>query len=338
MNDEPITHGYQSPPRRTQGRNEVDVPIGVVAPPDLAFDAFIAFVGDVERLGFDELWIVEDCFLKGGIAQAAVALASTQRVRVGLGILPAGARNAAFAAMEISTLCGLFPDRVIVGIGHGMPTWMRQVGAWPTSPLALLSEYTTALKQLLSGERVERDGSCVQLRDVQLASPPGVIPPVYTGVRGPKSLALSGRVADGTILAEPVSPEYLAVVRKQIGVPREHHRLAAYNVAAVDDSPEHARALARRSLEWIGEPDWAVHIAPLPFAMEFATMRASAGSREEFAQNLPDEWVDQLALVGTPETVRSRLAELSAAGADHLILIPAGPNPRAMLEELARVL
>ncbi|MBC8092335.1 MAG: LLM class flavin-dependent oxidoreductase, partial [Pseudonocardia sp.] len=49
----------------------------------------------VERLGFDELWVVEDCFYAGGIAAGAVALASTDAITVGLGVLPAVLRNPA---------------------------------------------------------------------------------------------------------------------------------------------------------------------------------------------------------------------------------------------------
>jgi 5,10-methylenetetrahydromethanopterin reductase len=314
------------------------VPIGVVAPPGLPAHQFIEFAQRAEALGYDELWIVEDCFHKGGIAQAAVALASTAGIRVGLGILPTGARNAAFASMDLSTLCVLFPDRVIVGIGHGMPNWMRQVGAWPRSPLTLLSEYITAVKSILAGETVTVDGQYVSLSEVGLAAPPSIMPPVYAGVRGPRSLRVSGLVADGTILAEPVTPEYLRAVREQIGVPRERHKLAAYNVAAVDESADTARNLARQALSWIGEADWAPHIAPLPFAPDFVLLRRASPSREAFAAALPSEWVDQLAVVGTPAAAKARLDELAEAGADHLILIPAGADPFGMLISLAQIL
>jgi 5,10-methylenetetrahydromethanopterin reductase len=313
-------------------------PIGVVVPPDLPPAEFANFAQTAERLGFAELWIVEDCFHKGGVAQAAVALASTAQIRVGMGILPAGARNVAFAGLEISTLASLFPERLIVGIGHGMPAWMRQVGSWPESPLTLLSEYISALGEILSGERVTTLGRYVRLENVQLAAPPRSVPPIYAGVRGPKSLAISGAVADGTLLAEPVTPEYLHAVRNQVGVPREQHKLAAYNIAAVDASPARARELARLSLGWIGEPDWRPHITPLPFAAEFVARREASPSREEFAAGLPDEWIDQLAVVGTPSNARARLAELAEAGADHLLLIPAGPDPLAMMVALAEVL
>ncbi|MHC5797120.1 LLM class flavin-dependent oxidoreductase [Lacisediminihabitans sp. FW035] len=318
--------------------NSMRSPIGVMAPPDLPATEFVEYAQQAERLGFAELWIVEDCFLQGGIAQAGIALASTSRIRVGIGILPAGARNVAFVGMDLSTICSIFPGRLIVGIGHGMQTWMRQTGSWPASPLTLLDEYISAMRAILSGETVTAEGRYVKLREVRFAAPPAKVPPIYAGVRGPKSMALSGRISDGTILAEPATPEYIRTVRKHIGKPGTGHKIAAYNIAAVDESPERARALARQGLHWIGEPEWAPHISPLSFAAEFASLRKTADSREDFANSLPDEWVDQLAVVGDVASTTARLAQLSEAGADHLILIPAGADPYRQMASLAQLL
>src|SRR4051812_48411576 len=166
--------------------------LGVLLPRDLPADRFRAFARRAEALGFDELWVVEDCFFRGGVAQAGVALASTERIRVGIGILPAAVRNAAFTAMEAGTLAELFPGRVDVGIGHGMTGWMRQVGALPSSPLAMLEEHLTAVRSALHGAGVDVAGRYVTLHDVRLESPPARPPRVLAGVRGPRSLAVAG--------------------------------------------------------------------------------------------------------------------------------------------------
>nr|BFF19405.1 hypothetical protein GCM10025730_29260 [Promicromonospora thailandica] len=42
----------------------------------------------VEAAGIDEIWLWEDCFQTGGISTAGVILAATERVRVGIGVLP----------------------------------------------------------------------------------------------------------------------------------------------------------------------------------------------------------------------------------------------------------
>ncbi|RPF21886.1 LLM class flavin-dependent oxidoreductase [Myceligenerans xiligouense] len=304
--------------------------IGVVLPRDLPSSLVLPYAREAERLGFDELWVVEDLGFRGGLVQAAAVLGATERLRVGIGILPAAVRNPAFAAMEIATLEQLHPGRTDVGIGHGMPGWMRQAGCWPDRPLAFLSEYVTTLRALLGGTEVaglRLDPSAV----------PDVVPPLLLGVRGPRSLAASGQVADGTVLAEPVTPEYATAARGAIA-PRGEHRLVAYNIGAVDDDGHAALRTARPGLAWVGEPDWAPHVTPLDFADEFTALRERCGSREEFTERMPDDWVGRLALAGTPAEVRAKIDELGRAGVTSSVFIPAGPDPLAALAALARVL
>jgi alkanesulfonate monooxygenase SsuD/methylene tetrahydromethanopterin reductase-like flavin-dependent oxidoreductase (luciferase family) len=309
--------------------------IGVVMPGDTRPADMTAYARRAEDLGFDSLWVVEDCFLGGGIAQTVAVLAATSRITVGIGILPAAARNPAFAAMELATVAGLYPGRVIVGIGHGMPGWLQQAGDWPASPLAMLRETLTAVGSLLRGESVTAAGRYVSLTDVRLANPPEVLPPIVVGVRGPRSLRLAAELADGVVLAEPVTPEYLEFVRQHTGPDLS---IYAYNVAAVDDDPNRARRTVRAGLSWIGDPDWAPHIQALPFAADFAALRERHSRREDFAAAIPDEWVDRLAVTGTPADARDRLARLDGAGSSHAVLIPAGPDAFGALTALAKVL
>src|SRR6202142_3852028 len=217
--------------------------VGVLVPPHIPPRQLVSYAQQAEQLGFAEVWVVEDCFLHGAFTQAATILASTTSLYVGLGIIPAAARNVAFAAMEVATLAGLHPGRLTVGVGHGMPGWLDQVGARPSSPLTLLEEYIQALRWLLGGQRVDFSGRYVRLHGVQLSHTPSVVPPVFAGVRGPRSLRLSGEVAQGTILAEPVTPEYLSMAVEQIA--SADHEIVAYNIASVDDDPGVARGRAR---------------------------------------------------------------------------------------------
>ncbi|RZQ62168.1 LLM class flavin-dependent oxidoreductase [Amycolatopsis suaedae] len=297
-------------------------------PRDLPASRVLDFARRADELGFAELWVVEDLGFRGGFAQAAAVLAATSSIRVGIGILPAAVRNVAFTAMEINTLAELFGDRIDVGVGHGAKDWMKQIGVWPPSPLAVLREQFSTLRTLLAGGETA-DG-------VRLTSPASRPPRLLAGVRGPRSLALAGEVADGTILAEPATPEYVAAARERIGDVPGHH-VVAYNVASVH--PDHATAVrtVRPALEWIGEPDWAPHLAPLPFAAEFAALRASCATRAEFTERLPEEWVTQLALAGTPDAVRARIQAIADAGASTVVLVPAG-NDGGVLDDFAAVL
>jgi 5,10-methylenetetrahydromethanopterin reductase len=310
--------------------------VGVLVPPHIPPGQLVSYARQAEQLGFAEVWVAEDCFWHGAFAQAATILASTASVRVGMGIIPAAARNVAFAAMEIATLAGLHPGRIAVGVGHGMPGWLDQVGARSASPLTLLDEYIQALRRLLAGQRVDVAGRYVRLSGVQLAHVPPVPPPVFAGVRGPKSLRLSGQVAQGTVLAEPVTPEYLATVVKQIN--SADHEIVAYNFASVDDDPAVARSRVRQALAVVGEPDWRPQLAMLEFAAELAELRRSTKSAAAFAAALPDSWVDRLAVVGTPERAREQLTALRRHGAGRTVLTPAYPDLHSALDSLARLI
>lgn len=307
---------------------------GVTLPRDIPIGDLIAYAKRAEALGFDELWTIEDCFYRGGFSQTATVLAVTERIHVGIGIVPAAVRNAAFTALEMATLAELHPGRVTLGIGHGVPDWMRQVGVWPRSPLALISETMSAVRALLHGERISTDGRYVTLDDVALEFPPSNPPAILAGVRGPKSLDIAAEVADGAVLAEPVTPEYLASVRSHLG---ESQTVVAYNFAMVDDDRDAARERIRPTMSVMGEPDLAVHIDPLHFADELRELRAACVDGAEFARRMPAEWIDRLAIVGTPADAAARVTELSDAGAQSVILLPVG-HALTALEGFGRVL
>jgi 5,10-methylenetetrahydromethanopterin reductase len=176
--------------------------------------------------GLDELWIVEDLNWLGGIAQMSAVLDATDndaagRPVVGHGIAPAPFRNPAALAMEWATLARRHPGRVIGGIGHGLPSWMRQLGESVDSPLTLLRETIEATQQILAGGKVSYRGRYVAVDDVELVFPPTEPISVLAGVTGPRSLELSGEIADGTVLAEGFDPEQIVGVREAIDRGRE---------------------------------------------------------------------------------------------------------------------
>ncbi|GAA1953845.1 LLM class flavin-dependent oxidoreductase [Amycolatopsis minnesotensis] len=294
--------------------------VGAMFPCRIPASRLVRLSQEAERSGLDELWVVEDCFYTGGIANAATALAATEAITVGIGVLPTVARNAAIAAMELAALATLHPGRLIAGFGHGVPDWMRQIGEYPPSPLAALRETLSAVRRLLAGEQVTVDGKHVRLDDVRLEFPPAVVPPVFAGVRGPKSLAVSGAEADGTILAEPASPEYLrsalAAIEAGGGDPARH-TVVTYTWFAADDDPETAREAVRGTLSRMSAKV-APHVRPLPFGEELL----AAIDAGELPAKLRPEWVDRLSVSGTPRQCADRIAELHAAGSDSVVLIP----------------
>ncbi|MEO7720443.1 MAG: LLM class flavin-dependent oxidoreductase [Pseudolysinimonas sp.] len=179
--------------------------IGIIYQPSFPPEALRAAAQRAERAGIHELWVFEDCFKESGIATVTAALAATERITIGVGILPMPLRNVALLAMEMATIERMFPGRARFGVGHGVLDWMGQVGARVASPLTLMREYVPALRGLLAGEELTVDGRYVSLDRVKLDWPPQRHMPVLAAGEGPKTIALTGEVADGTILTTGTS-------------------------------------------------------------------------------------------------------------------------------------
>ncbi len=273
----------------------------------------------LEEGGADQLWIIEDCFFTGGISLAASALAVTERLQVGLGILPAVARNPAITAMEVATLCGLAPGRVLPGIGHGVQAWMGQMGARTPSPLTTLEEVITVVSRLLAGERVTFDGREVHLDDVALDQPPADPPPVLAGVRGPKSLALAGRVAGGVVLAEPAAPSYVRQALDQAGHPDPFH-VAVFAPLCVTPRREDAHEIMA---PWVAErlDDPTPGLRALPFLDDLVGLHREHGIAG--VRDMPADWWAEIGPIGTLDDAAAHLAALEAAGVHSVGLFPA---------------
>ncbi|MER5420825.1 LLM class flavin-dependent oxidoreductase [Streptosporangium roseum] len=264
--------------------------LGVMFDRDLPPESLIPFCRHLDAAEVDDVWVVEDLGWTGSISSAATALAVTERLRVGIGITPAPLRNPALLAMELGNLARVHPHRLAAGIGHGVQDWMRQVGALAPSPLALLEETIVAVRALLRGETVTLQGRAVRLDGVSLVHPPVTAPPVLAGVVRPRSLELSGRVAQGTILPEGVGPAQIEEARKAIG--GGGHELVVFTNLYVGDDPAVGVRLAAGSAEFL-------HVDPAEVVMA----------------------------VGSPEDAADQVRSLWEAGADTVVLRPFGPDP-----------
>jgi alkanesulfonate monooxygenase SsuD/methylene tetrahydromethanopterin reductase-like flavin-dependent oxidoreductase (luciferase family) len=199
-----------------------------------------------EDAGLAELWLWEDCFWGGAVPGCAAALAWTERLRLGIGVLPVPLRSVVTTAMDTAMLNRLFPGRVTVGVGHGVQSWMRQVGEAAESPMTLLRENLTALRSLLAGEKLTADGRYVRLDAVELEYPPASLPPIVSAATGDRTLRLSGELADGTVLVASTPPEGVRHARELIDEGRaragrdDPHRLVAFLAVPAFDADEMA--------------------------------------------------------------------------------------------------
>ncbi|MEU4239886.1 LLM class flavin-dependent oxidoreductase [Actinoplanes sp. NPDC026619] len=273
-----------------------------------------------DSAGLAELWLWEDCFLSGGVAAAAAALAWTENLRVGIGIMPTPLRNVALCAMEVAALSRMSGGRALPGLGHGVQEWMGQVGARPASPLTLLREYAIALRSLLSGETVTTEGRYVRLDGVKLDWPPDQVPPIFVGATGPKTLALAGQIGDGTILTGGTSPAGVSAALGHIAAPVAHET----GPVAHETGP-----VAHETGPAGHETGRAAHEAG-PAAHELVLF-VPAAFGPDGADRLLDQQkrygIDVPGVSGTPDEIAEGLREFIDAGATRLILQPTVDEP-----------
>jgi alkanesulfonate monooxygenase SsuD/methylene tetrahydromethanopterin reductase-like flavin-dependent oxidoreductase (luciferase family) len=288
--------------------------VGVLFPTRWPDERLPAFARAAERGGFDELWLAEDCFAAGGLALAATALALTETLSVGIGLLPAAVRNPAIAAMELATLARLHPGRSTAAFGHGVDAWMRQIDARPADRLGLLEETVAAVRALLAGESLTLAGRHVRLDGVVLDLPLPTPPPVLIGTTGPRGLAIAGRVADGIVLPEGTGPAAVRWAREQAG-----GTTIVYAWLRVSDDAQAAVSALRPAVAaWVASGTY-------PGLAEFAGLAADG--------TVDDAVVRSIAVVGDPAQCARAVEALWDAGADSVVLVP---PPDDGAEQIAR--
>lgn len=300
--------------------------IGVRWDPRWRPEDVVGVARTVEELGYDELWLVEDCFSSGGLTMSAAALASTGRLVIGVGLLPAVVRNAAIVAMEIAALARAFPGRFVPAFGHGVEDWMKQIDARPADRLGALEETVRAVRELVAGRRVDTpDGAHVRLHDVTLEHPPRAVPPVLVGTTGPKGLALAGRASDGIVIPEVACPAAVRWARGETTAAGGPGRTVVYSYLSLDDEDGAAGVAAARPLveRWTRSgvfPDLAEH----------------AGLGRDGAGPLDDAMLQSIATAGDAPACAQTVRGLWEAGADSVVLLPRAADAPAQLAGFAK--
>src|SRR6058998_2314874 len=291
-------------------------------PPDLDMCRRVA--EHAEILGYESVWIADTGAGPDAFVVAAVAAGVTRRVRIGTAVVPIYTRAVPVLAAGAGSVAQLTPGRFILGLGISSETIVDAWGGVPfRRPFTRMRETVAALRQMLAGERVTFEGRTVRTRNFQLVSPPPQPVPIYIAALMPPMLELAGEIADGVILNfMPVEavPRMLAHVRK--GAARSGRDAAKLEVVArfqtlvTDDVPRARDAIRQMMGPYFATSVYNRFIAWCGFPEE-ARAIDTAWRTKDRARNVAavtDEMVDRLAIIGSAEHCRARLAEFAAAG------------------------
>ncbi len=283
------------------------------------------FAQKVEKAGFAEFWVSEDYFMLSGFASAGIALASTKTIRVGLGAVSGVVRHPAVTAMETATLSNAFPGRFELAIGHGLPLWTKQMGVHPKSPLKSMRESVSAIKRLLKGETITETGDYFTFQDVMLLHP-APDQKILTAVVGPKSIDLTAEIADGVLISVLAGPNYIKQTRERMdsvckdkGIPIVSG-LPVYVFANVDETPGKAREKIRPILAFYLAAMGPTDLTGSYGINDHLVDMINRGGQDVIAKEMPEDWLDWLAVSGTPDQCINQIHALGAAGATSVVL------------------
>lgn len=331
------------------------------APPEGAPD----LVRAAEESGFDAVFTAESW---GSDAFTPLAWwgSATSRVRLGTSVVQISARAPAACAMHALTLDHLSGGRFVLGLGVSGPQVVEGWYGEPFArPLARTREYVSVIRQVLGREAPVRNegphyplpfagegsvGLGKSLRSI--THPLRADLPIWIGAEGPRNVALAGEIADGWLavfysvrLAE-VYEEWLA---EGLGRPGARRRREDFEVVAncqVVVTGDRAGELAllkpglAHYIGGMGAPELNFHadlFRRLGYGPEVEEIgaRFRAGDRSGAVAAVPDEMVDEIAVVGAGDYVREQVRRREQAGVSMLLV---GCRDVASLRRLAGVL
>lgn len=271
-------------------------------------DDLVALVEQVDRCGYDSLWVGDHIAFTTAILDPLLTLAqaamASRRLRLGTGVYLLPLRPPAPVAKQVATLDHLSEGRLVFGVGVGgeFPKEYEACGVPIEERGARLAESVEVLRRLWSGEAVSHRGRFFSFAGVRMLPPPRQPggPPIWFGGRSPRALERAGRLADGWI-AYVVTPEMYAAGLSRIAAAAAAagRRPAGFGTGhllfvRLDDSPEQALAVAGEALS-------------RRYAMDF---RKAAR---------------RYAALGRAGDIAERIRAFHAAGVRHLVVDLIGP-------------
>jgi 5,10-methylenetetrahydromethanopterin reductase len=304
-------------------QHPIGVSLGDMVPPERMGERARA----LEQLGYSHLMIPEDYWYEPALVCTTLALAATESVPVGTSIVSGLVRHPAVLAMEIAGISRAFPGRFRPGIGLGLPDWLRQMGLMPKKPVAALRESVGSIRRLLAGETVTLEGTRFELDGIGITHPALEPVPIAMGVSGPMLLRLAGELADTTLLAASSGEAYIRYARGRVegGLVRAGRepadmRYSTVALTCVDHDGARARELARPVLaSFLGEFGTNTMTDAYGISDQLGDMIDRLGA-DGIGAEMPDQWLEDLALVGSPAEVQAKMRAWLDAGLDSICI------------------
>jgi len=312
----------------------------------------IELVRYAEQQGFDAVWQADSRLVRDAVVPMAAFGATSERIKIGSGVIDCWTRNPARLASTFSTLDDLAPGRMICGLGAWWDPLASKVGIERLKPLTVMREIVTVVRALLNNETVTFDGAYVHLDGVELdyvyqeRRPKDV--PIYIGATGPQMMELTGEIADGAVLNYLVSPAYntgaleaLARGAAKAGRTLDDIDRPQLIVCSIDTDRSKALDNARLLVtQYLGQQPHIMKASGVPQELldEIGTVLTWPATHDQVvaaSKMVPDDIVQMITASGEPDEVRSKVNEYVATGCTCPILYPLADDVRLMIDTFA---
>ena len=309
----------------------------------------IEYVRYAESRGFEAVWQAESRLVRDAIVPMAAFAATTERIKIGSGVINNWTRNAGLIAATFSTLDDLAPGRILCGLGVWWEPLATKVGVNRRKPIQAMRETVEVVRRLLNMEKVTFKGEFVNVDDIEIdivhgdRSPKQV--PIYIGATGMKMMELSGEVADGVLLNYLVSPAYNREAMRHLGAgaSRAGRSLDEIDrpqliVCSLDEDRNRALDNARELVtQYLGQQPHIMKASGVSTDLleeisRVLTWPAEEHQIREAMRLVPDEVVQLITASGTPGECRAKVQEYIEAGCTCPVLYPLGDDVRAMID------
>jgi probable F420-dependent oxidoreductase len=282
------------------------IPFGFALPhrsPDPIEVAAVRHVAQrADALGFRELWVTENTldhvFCLDSVVALTYAAAVTTTIRLGVSVMVLPLHYPVHVAHQMATLDYLSNGRAILGAGLGRDSHYAEFQIPRERRVLRFQECVDLIKALWTESKVNFNGSIFQLEGATMAlkpvQQPG--PPIWFGGDHPDAIRRAATIADGWMGSGSSSTASFA-----------------RNVSTL-----------KAELEKAGRDPAMFPISKRVFLSVHE--RADVGRAElhrwfNTVYHKP-EGADASGIHGTPEQLRTRIEELVATGANHVLLNP----------------
>ncbi|SNR55205.1 LLM class flavin-dependent oxidoreductase [Actinomadura mexicana] len=268
-----------------------------------------------DALGFDSVWTGDSPLTRPRadplLLMSAVTVAAP-RLTLGTAMMLPALRHPILMAHQLATLDRLAGGRLIVGMGAGFPTHGTEaqfdaIGVPFRTRFSRLEESIEVMRRLWSGKGVSFTGRHFDFREVTIAPSPARPggPPIWLAGSGESSLRRVAHLGDGWLPYPPDVADYARERAAVHGLAPRPVTAALYATVCLDDDPQRARKLLRKSIE-------RYYNAPLEMVEKIQAMFA-----------------------GPPAGAATWLNRYIGAGARHLVIRLAADDHHAALERFA---